>query len=168
VVSAVLSRLLRHALTPPLALRRAFPPATLAAINAAVAANETRTRAEIRVAVEAALGLGQLWAGTTARERALEVFGQLRVWDTAANNGVLLYVLLAGHDIEIVADRALAACVPATALAAVCAELQAAYRRGDYRDGTVAAITALGELAAPHFPADGANPNELPDTPVLL
>jgi uncharacterized membrane protein len=167
-VSAVVGRFLRHAFTPPLALRRAFPPATLAAIDAAVAASEARTRAEIRVAVEASLGLGQLWAGTTARARALEVFGQLRVWDTAANNGVLLYVLLAEHDIEIVADRALAACVPAAALAAVCADLQAAYRRGDYRDGTVAAIAALGELAAPHFPPDGANPTELPDATVLL
>ncbi len=167
-MTGMVGRFLRHAFTPPLALRRAFPPATLAAIDAAVAANESRTRAEIRVAVEAALGLGHLWAGTTARERALEVFGQLRLWDTAANNGVLLYVLLAGHDIEIVADRALADRVPAAALAAVCADLQAAYRRGDYRDGTVAAVTALGELAAAHFPADGPNPNELPDTTVLL
>lgn len=158
----------RHLTTTPVALRRAFPAITLAAINDAIAASEGVHRAEIRVAVETAFSVRQLWQGLTPRERAVEVFSTLRVWDTAGNNGVLLYVLLAEQDIEIVADRAFAARVPEAALAAICRRLAADFANRDYRDGMLRAVEQLGALAAPHFPADGVNPDELPNSPVLL
>jgi uncharacterized membrane protein len=158
----------RHLLTTPLTLRRAFPPETLAAINEAVAAGERRHGAEVRVAVEAAFGLRQLWQRVTPRERAVDVFSQLRMWDTAANNGVLVYILLAEHDIEIVADRAFSGRVPPTAWTDICRDLAAAFRAGDYRDGVVGAVERVHGLAAPLFPPAGPGENELPDTTVVL
>lgn len=152
----------------PLALRRAFPPETLAAINEAVAAGERLHGAEVRVAVEAAFGLRQLWQGVTPRERAVDVFSQLRMWDTAANNGVLIYVLLAEHDIEIVADRAFSGRVPPTAWTDICHDLAAAFRAGDHRDGVIRAVGRVHALAAPLFPPAGPGENELPDTTVVL
>jgi uncharacterized membrane protein len=164
----MLGRWWQHLTTTPWALRRAFPPATLAAINAAIDESEAGHSAEIRVAVESGFDVAQLWREITPRARALEVFSALRIWDTAANTGVLIYVLLAEHDIEIVADRGFAAVIPADQLAAICADLQSAYARGEYRDGTVAAVRRLGELAAPHFPPGDRNPDELPNSPILL
>ncbi len=98
-------RTLKHLFTGNLLLRRRFPAATLDAIESAIRQCESRHAGEIRFAVEAALPLSSLWRGQTPRERALEVFSQLRVWDTAHNNGVLIYLLLADHDVEIIADR---------------------------------------------------------------
>jgi uncharacterized membrane protein len=158
----------RHLVTTPLALRRAFPPETLAAINDAVAAGERLHGAEVRVAVEAALSLRQVWRGMTPRERAVDVFSELRMWDTAANNGVLIYILLAEHDIEIVADRAFSGRVPPTAWTDICRDLAAAFHAGDYRGGVIRAVERVHALATPLFPPSGASGNELPDTTVVL
>jgi uncharacterized membrane protein len=158
----------RHLVTPPWALRRAFPAAALAAINDAVAAGERLHSAEVRVAVEAAFSLRRLWRGVTPRERAIDVFSRLRMWDTAGNNGVLIYVLLAEHDIEIVADRAFTEQVPAVAWEEICQAMVAAFHAGDYLNGTLQAVARVHALAAPLFPAVGGSPNELPDTTVLL
>jgi uncharacterized membrane protein len=158
----------RHLLMTPLALRRAFPPETLAAINAAVAAGERLHGAEVRVAVEAAFGLRQLWHRVTPRERAVDVFSQLRMWDTAANNGVLVYILLAEQDIEIVADRAFSGRVPPTAWTDICSDLAAAFRAGDHRDGVIRAVERVHALAAPLFPPAGPGQDELPDATVVL
>lgn len=158
----------RHLVMTPLALRRAFPPATLAAINAAVAAGERLHGAEVRVAVEGAFGLRQLWQRVAPRERAVDVFSQLRMWDTAANNGVLVYILLAEHDIEIVADRGFSGRVPPTAWTDICHDLAAACRAGDHRDGVVRAVERVHALAALIFPPAGPGENELPDTTVVL
>jgi uncharacterized membrane protein len=158
----------RHLVSSPWALRRAFPAATLAAINAAVADGERRHAAEVRVAIEPAFSLAQLWHGTTPRQRAVDVFSRMRMWDTAGNNGVLIYILLAEHDIEIVADRAFAGCVPATAWEEICRAMVAAFHAGDYQGGTVQAVERVHALAAPLFPVSGGSPNELPDATVLL
>lgn len=162
------TRWLRHLGTTHLALRRAFPAATLAAIDQAVAASEAGHRAELRVALEAHLPAALLWRGVTARQRAEDLFASLRVYDTAGNNGILLYVLLAEQDIEIVADRGFAGRVPPAEWAAICTTLEAAYRAGAYREGTLAAIAAIGAIAARHFPPAGGNPDELPDRTVIL
>jgi len=103
-----LARVFRHLLFPGLLVRRAFPASALARIEAAIAASESRHRGQIRYAVEGALDLRPLLAGQTGRERAIEVFAALHIWDTEENNGVLIYLLLADRDVEIVADRAIA------------------------------------------------------------
>jgi uncharacterized membrane protein len=161
-------RWLQHLTTTHLTLRRAFPPATLAAIDAAITASERHHRAEIRCAVETSLSAGHLVRNVTSAGRAAEVFASLGVWDTARNNGVLLYVLLAERRIEIVPDRGFAGRVSAAEWADICREMEAAFAAGDYEAGTREALERIGELARRHFPADGPDGNELPDRTVLL
>ncbi len=161
-------RWLQNLTTTHFALRRNFPPATLSAIDAAIAASERTHRAEIRCAIETALPAGELFRGVTGTARAAEVFSGLGVWDTAENNGVLVYVLLAERRIEIVADRGFMGRVASTEWEAICHAMEAAFRAGDYEGGTLAALARISALARQHFPADGEDRNELPDRTVLL
>lgn len=161
-------RWLQNLMTTHFALRRHFPPATLSAIDAAIAASERDHRAEIRCAIETALPVGELFRGVTSAARAAGVFSDLQVWDTAENNGVLLYVLLAERSIEIVADRGFAGRVTAAEWARICREMEAAFAAGRYEAGTLSALERIGALARQHFPAGGEDRNELPDRTVLL
>lgn len=162
-----LHRILRHVAHTRFATRRAFPPAALAAIGHAVAAGERRHSGEVRCVIEGELDWDALLAGQSARERALEVFALERVWDTAANNGVLLYLLLADRDVEIVADRGYNGRVTAAEWQAICAEMERRFRAGDFAGGTISGIEAVHRLAEREFPADGAGVNELTDQPQL-
>lgn len=164
-----LARILRHRWLDESDLARALDDAALARIEQRVAASEKHHSGEIRVCAEAGLPLSYLWRDASARERALTMFGKLRVWDTEHNNGVLIYLLLAEHRIEIVADRALDRLVGAAEWQDVMARMQAAFRRGEFEAGLNAAIDAVDALLARHFPlAPGqANPNELTDRPLL-
>lgn len=162
-----IGRILRHLLTTDGAVTRAFPPAALNAIEAAIQASEATHAGEIRFVVEAALDGAPLWRGQPARERAIEVFAQARVWDTEDNNGLLIYLLLADHAVEIVADRGIHAHVGADAWREVCERMEAAFRRGDYEGGVMAGVQAVTVHLARHFPA-AASPNELPDRPLLI
>jgi len=149
--------------------RRHFPPRTLDAIQHAVAAGESRHRGQVCFAIEGALPLRDLLAGRTARQRAHEVFAHLRVWDTEHNSGVLIYVLLPDHAIEIVADRGIAARVAQPEWQAVCDGMRAAFAAGEYERGACAGVNAVCAILARHFPANGGrNDNELPDRPVVL
>ena len=164
----MLRRWLQHLFTTPFALRRCFPSATLAAIDAAIAASEQYHRAEIRCAVEATLSVGHLFRGVASAARAAEVFSSLGMWDTAENNGVLLYMLLAERNIEIVADRGFAGRVTAVEWERICAEMEVAFGSGRYAAGTLAALDRISALARQHFPAQAGDRNELPDRTVLL
>jgi len=161
------ARVIRHLVETPAALRRRFPPATLDRIQAAVAAAEAKHSGEIRVALETDLHLRAILAGHTARDRALEVFGGLGVWDTAENNGVLIYLLFADHSVEIVADRGFNDLVQPEEWQAVCRKMEEEYRAGHWEQGTVNGVHAVGALIARHFPGAGQR-NELPDRPVIL
>lgn len=163
-----MQRFIRHLLLPAWLLRRRFPPALLAEIESAVVAVERRHAGEIRFVVEHALELGDLVARLTPRERALQLFGLARVWDTEANNGVLVYVLYAEHAVEIVADRGLARRVPQADWDALCRLVEAHFRAGRFREGSLAAIDGVGNLLARYFPHAPADPDELPNQPLLL
>jgi uncharacterized membrane protein len=165
---AAMKRWFRHLLTPGWWLRRTFPAAALEEIDTAVTRAEATHHAEIRVAIESALSLAQLWRGTSARERAMELFSELRMWDTAANNGVLIYVLLAEKRIEIIADRGFSGRVSPAQWAEVCAGMQAAFQAGRNVEGLKEAIAAVSALAAAAFPLAGRNIDELPDRTVVL
>lgn len=161
--------MLAHLLPPPWwMLRRSFDAQALKTVEAAVAEAERGHRGEVRFAVEAALDFPALRRGTSARERAVEVFSQLRVWDTAEDNGVLIYVLLADHDVEIVADRGVAAKVDQAEWEAVCREMEAQFRAGRFAEGAVAGIRRVGEILTRHYPGEDRAGNELPDRPHLL
>ena len=163
-----LRRVLRHLLMPSWRVDRVFTPAVMTAIEQAVRASEARHRGEIRFAVEAGLDLPELMRDATARERAVEVFSRLRVWDTEENTGVLIYVQWLDRQVEIVADRGIARCVPQAAWDGVCRTMEAAFRDGRFGEGSVEAVRAVGDLLAGPFPARPDNPNELPDRPILL
>jgi len=150
------------------AVRRAFPPHTLDAIEHAIRETEGTHTGQIRFAVEPALDLRLLLAGRTAQERAVDVFSELRVWDTEANNGVLIYLLLADHDVEIVADRGVHARLGQAVWEEICREMEQAFRDGRFEQGVLAGIRSVGRHLARHYPHAGAKPNELPDRPVLL
>ncbi|TXC67337.1 TPM domain-containing protein [Piscinibacter aquaticus] len=162
-------RILKHRWLDERDLARALDDATLARIEARVAASEKRHSGEIRVCAEAGLPLSYLWRGASARERAVTMFGKLRVWDTAHNNGVLIYLLLAEHRIEIVADRGLNLHVSPSQWQEVMQRMRASFRQGQFEAGLNEAIDAVDALLARHFPlAPGeANPNELSDRPHL-
>lgn len=164
-----LARILRHRWLDERDLARALDDATLARIEARVAASEKRHSGEIRVCAEAGLPLSYLWRGASARERAVTMFGKLRVWDTEHNNGVLIYLLLAEHRIEIVADRGLNQRVSPSQWQEVMQNMRAAFRQGQFEAGLNDAIDAVDALLVQHFPlAPGqANPNELSDRPHL-
>jgi uncharacterized membrane protein len=161
-------RILRHFATGPRRARRCFPPTVLSEIERAIVAGERQHAGEICFAIESALPLAELWHGVTPRERAVHVFSLLRVWDTAANNGVLIYILIADGAIELVADRAVAARIPQDEWERLCREIETAFGAGRYGDGALAAVRAVGAHLARHFPAQRGESDELPNQPVLL
>jgi uncharacterized membrane protein len=163
-------RILRHLLTPFWVVRWRFPAQLLASLQARIGQIEQRHAAEVRFVVEHALELGELVGGLHARERALEVFGLLRVWDTEHNNGVLIYVLHAEHAVEIVADRALARAVPQARWDTLCREVEVAFRAGNYAAGATGAVEGTARLFDEFLPGTrpAAARNELPDQPLLL
>ncbi len=160
-----LARITRHLWHDQTDARRALGDAALGRLQQRVAASESRHSGEIRVCVEAALPMSYLWRDLTARDRAVMLFGKLRVWDTQHNNGVLIYLLLAEHAIEIVADRGLARHVDAAQWQALVAGMQEAFRAGRFEPGLQQAIDIVDALLLQHFPlaAGETNPNELPD-----
>ena len=163
-----LKRIMLHLFTGRASVRRAFPSHTLDAIERTIRETEEQHDGQIRFVVEAALDLSPLWAGLTARERAIEVFSELRVWDTEHNNGVLIYLLLADRDIEIVADRGIHARLGQETWEAICREMESAFRNGKFEAGVLAGIHAVGEHLSNHFPPRSGKPNEMPDRPVVL
>lgn len=161
-------RLLRHWMTDRRALNRAFPGPALVAIETAVGEAERRHAGQIRVVLEASLETRDLLAGVGARERALEVFSRMRVWDTEHNNGVLIYLLLADRDVEIVADRGIHRHCGTAVWEDICHVMEAAFREGRFEAGVLAGIAAVAGQLAAHFPPSGSGVNELPDRPLLL
>lgn len=162
-------RILKHRWLDESDTRRALGDAERERLRERIARSETTHSGEIRLYVEAGLPLSYLWRGATARERALTMFGKLGVWDTEANNGVLIYLLLAERRIEIIADRGLSRRVGAAHWQAITEQMREAFRAGRFEDGLNAAVDAVAQALREHFPlAPGqANPNELPDAPLL-
>ncbi len=164
-----LTRIARHRWLDETDSARALGPQGLQRLQARVAAAERRHSGEIRVCVEAGLPLSYLWRNATVRERAVTMFGKLRVWDTEHNNGVLIYLLLAEHAIEIVADRGLTRRVPQATWDGLVQAMRGAFREGRFEDGLMQAVEAVDALLLEHFAVaeGGDNPNELPDRPDL-
>ena len=167
-----LDRLLRHAVATHWRTRMIFSARTLDAIEETIGRAERAHGGEIRFAIETALTPTQILGELTPRARALQVFAQLGVWDTEANNGVLIYVQRADRSVEIVADRGVAQRVAQSEWDGVCRMMQEHFRAGRFKTGAVAGVEAVGALLARHFPAQGpresAAGNQLPDRPTLL
>jgi uncharacterized membrane protein YgcG len=159
-------RWLRHVFTSPWAVKRTFPAATLQALESAISRTERQHGGELRWAIEGSLDGPQLWHDLTPRERAGEVFSALRMWDTEANNGVLVYVLLADHAVEIIADRGYGDLATQPGWQAACRTIEACFAKGDYAGGVVCGTELIGALIAQRFPA--VDRDELPNATVLM
>ncbi len=163
-----LSRFFRHLFSGGWSVNRTFPAHAMQAITREIRAAEATHQGEIVFAVQACLDLWQIGRGKSARERAIEVFSELRVWDTEHNNGVLIYLLLADRDVEIVADRGIHMRCGAQVWEDICRKMEAEFRAGRFEEGVALGVRAIGEHLARHFPGDDTNPNELPDQPVII
>ena len=163
-----LKRIVKHLLVTDRQVMKAFPRSTLSKIEEAIKASETAHVGEIRFAVEGALDGAPLFKGQSARDRAIELFSQLRVWDTQHNTGVLIYLLLADRAVEIVADRGIHAVVEPQEWGKVCRQMEAAFRQSNFEGGVVSGVQAVTRHLVQHFPSSSQDRNELPDKPVVL
>lgn len=163
-----LKRTIKHLVTGHLAVRRVLPARAMRAIERTIRESEASHGGQIRFAVEPALDFAALVRGQSARQRAIEVFSQLRVWDTEHNNGVLIYLLLADRDVEIIADRGIHSRLGNAGWETICREMEQAFRQGRFEEGVIAGIKAVGGHLEKHFPNRPAGPSELPDRPVII
>jgi uncharacterized membrane protein len=163
-----IGRIGRHLLAHRWRERRIFTPRVLAAIEQAIKAGEATHAGQIRFVVEGALDGAPLFRDQPARERALDIFSQLRIWDTAHNNGVLIYLLLADRNVEIVADRGIDARVGAAGWEKICVDMEADFKAGNFGSGVIRGIEAVSRQLAKYFPPHGGGRNELPDAPVVI
>jgi uncharacterized membrane protein len=148
--------------------RRAFPPATLEAIEQAITQGEQRHRAEVRLIVEAGLDARSAFNNVSNRQRARELFAQYGVWDTEENCGVLIYINLAAREVDIVADRHVGHLVSDTEWQTICRTMTTGFAQGDYHASTLSALEQLNTLLVRHYPAGGERPNQLPNDAVIL
>jgi uncharacterized membrane protein len=161
-------RIGKHLLEHRWRVRRIFTPKVLDRIEQAIKAGEATHSGQVRFVVEGALDGVPLFKNQSARDRALDIFSHLRIWDTAHNNGVLIYLLLADRTVEIVADRGIDAKVGAAGWRKICADMERDFKAGNFETGVIKGIEAVSRQLAAHFPKHGAGKNELPDTPVVM
>jgi uncharacterized membrane protein len=163
-----IKRIGKHLIEHHWRVRRVLPQAALDLIEQAIRAGEATHSGQVRFVVEGSLDGKPLFSGQSARERALDIFAHLRIWDTAHNNGVLIYLLLADRDVEIVADRGIDAKVGSAGWDKICKAMEADFRGGNFSGGVIRGIQAVSQQLATYFPRHGAGPNELPDKPVVM
>jgi uncharacterized membrane protein len=163
-----IKRIGKHLLDHHWRAKRVFPREALAMIEQAIKAGEATHSGQVRFAVEGALDGKPLFDDQSARDRALDIFSHLRIWDTAHNNGVLIYLLLADRKVEIIADRGIDAKVGAAGWQKICAGMEADFKTGNFSGGVIKGIQAVSQQLGAHFPKHRKGPNELPDAPVVL
>lgn len=163
-----IARLFRHITTTTGTGRMLFPEETLQAIEDVIAEGETRHRAEVHMIVEPSLSISAAWSGTSARERARELFSEYRIWDTEENCGVLVYVNIADHQVEIVADRGIGRLISLAEWQGVCDTMTRGFSNNAYHDGVMAALQELNALLEKHYPDDGRINDQLPNRPLML
>jgi uncharacterized membrane protein len=163
-----IKRVGKHLLEHHWRARKLFPKHVLASIERAIKASEATHCGQIRFVVEGALDGAPLLRNQSARARALDVFSHLRIWDTAHNSGVLIYLLLADRDVEILADRGIDAKVGPKEWEKICRAMEAEFGKGNFESGVIKGIEAVSRHLAKHFPKHGAGRNELPDAPVVM
>jgi len=161
------ARLFRHLLIPAWWALRAFPDPALRAIEEAIGNSEHRHQGELRFVVEAGLPVDALWRGESVRERAIDLFSRLRVWDSEENSGVLIYVELIDRRVEIVADRGINARLGEGYWKSICARLEVEFKRGHFVNGTLSALDDITVALGEHFPAASENRDELPNAPLV-
>ena len=163
-----IKRIGKHLIANRWRVRRAFPRLALGNIEKAIKASEARHEGQIRFVVEGALDGRPLFTNQSPRARAIDVFSRLRVWDTAHSNGVLIYLLLADRDVEIVADRGIDAKVGKAAWEKICKTMELEFGARNFERGALKGIAEVTALLVAHYPSSGPHRNELPDKPLVI
>jgi hypothetical protein len=161
-------RIIKHLLFSDWQARRAFPQKSLDAIERVIQSSEQTHAGEIRFVVEGGLEGAPLWRGQLPRERAIDVFSQLRIWDTEHNSGVLIYVLLADRAVEIIADRGIHMRTGSAPWNTICHEMETAFSRSEFQAGALRGIASIADVIGQNFSVQDKRMNELPDAPVIL
>jgi uncharacterized membrane protein YgcG len=161
-------RIGKHLLAHNWRVRRIFTPEVLATIERTIQDGEATHSGQVRFVVEGALDGKPLFRDQPARERALDIFSKLRIWDTAHNNGVLIYLLFADHKVEIIADRGIDSKVGHAGWETICKAMETDFKAGNFAGGVVRGIEAVSRQLAAHFPKHRGGTNELPDAPVVM
>lgn len=149
-------------------VHRHFSAAALRRIEQAIKASELTHTGEIRFVVEAGLHPLEIISKKMPKKRAVELFGHLNIWDTEHNNGVLIYLLLADRDVEIVADRGIHQHVSNNGWEAICHAMELQFRRGEFEAGVLNGIQQIGAFLHQYYPAESKNENELPDAAMII
>lgn len=163
-----LPRIWRHLVTTSAGSRRAFPTAALNQIQKTIAKGETLHRAEVRLVIEPSLSIQDVLNGTSSRERALELFSLYDIWDTEENCGILIYIELADHQVEIVTDRGVNRIISESEWQDICQTMTRGFASNSYGDAVIAALEKLNALLHVRFPDDGSSVNQLSDRPIIL
>lgn len=163
-----IQRLFKHLFVLPGAVRRYFPSDSMQHIESAIAASESSHMGEIRFVVESNLHIFDIFRRKSAKKRAIDVFSQFHIWDTAQNNGVLIYLLLADRDFEILADRGIHQHVGNQGWEKISHKMEAMFRQGQFEKGVIYGIAQISALLMQHYPVDSENVNELPNTPIII
>lgn len=161
-------RFFKHLFTTKGSARRLFPKEDLDQITQAIEDSEKQHRAEVVFVIEASLDPIEVIQGKTGKHRCIEVFSDHRVWDTEENNGVLIYLLLADHDIEIVADRGVYRVAGESYWTELCGQIETSFRNGKFTEGVIEGIRTLTKLLVEHYPKDGIDPDELKNRPSII
>jgi uncharacterized membrane protein len=163
-----IKRIAKHLLEHHWRVRRIFTRQVLARIEQAIRSGEATHSGQVRFVVEGALDGVPLIRDQPARGRALDVFSHLRIWDTAQNNGVLIYLLLADNDVEIIADRGIDAHVGAKGWEKICHDMEDDFRHGQFEAGVINGVRSVSRELAKYFPPDPSGRNEQPDKPIVI
>jgi len=163
-----MKRIGKHLIEHQWRARRIFTRPVLKRIEQAITAGEATHSGQVRFVVEGALDGAPLFRDQSARERALDVFSHLRIWDTEHNNGVLIYLLLADRKVEIIADRGINAREGEAGWHSICLAMEAEFRRGQFEAGALKGIQAVSQELARYFPPQSPSRNELPDAPLVM
>ena len=173
-----IGRFSKHLVSHRWQVGRYFSDAALQRIENAIAASEKEHEGEISFVVEAGLHPYEIVFKKSPRNRAIELFGRFHIWDTEHNNGVLIYLLLADRDVEIVADRGIHQHVGHDGWEAICHEMEVMFRRGEFEAGVLHGIARIGALLDKHFPISSVKNsknkttkkkrNEISNKPIIL
>ena len=167
-IARFLSHVVRGALPSKWQVARHFSTSALQHIEQAIKTSELTHLGEIRFVVEANLHPLEILAKKTPKKRAIELFSQLHIWDTAHNNGVLIYLLLADRDVEIVADRGIHQHVGNDQWQAICHAMELQFRHSQFEKGVLDGIAQIGALLQQHYAAEYENKNELPNATIII
>lgn len=171
-------RFFKHLVSNPWQVTHHFSISALQNIEKVIATSEKKHEGELRFVVEAGLHPYEILFKKTPRKRAIELFARLNIWDTEYNNGVLIYLLLADRDVEIVADRGIHQHVGNDGWEAICREMEVMFRKGEFEAGVLHGVTEIGVALEKYFPLSSGKEtknktvkkkcNEISNKPLIL